>query len=202
MFVRSLVTITLACFALATASPAAADKKDDKWVPPGLSHEEKAEWKNGRPPGWSQGQKKGWRGRSCPPGQAKKGRCPDAPGTASLSQPNAPLTPLQQAIERIREWGRARKLAPGTLDAMLFGLQGAVDRGVPVPTAERFVISAADRSVPPNGIEVLTRALAYGVQRGAAPDHLQQFADHGLSRGVPADAIALGLYRMGADARR
>src|SRR5918993_5857414 len=109
MFVRALVTMTLACFALTAAPPAAADK-NDKWVPPGLSREEKSEWKNGRPPGWSQGEKKGWRGRSCPPGQAKKGRCPDVPGTASLSPPNAPLTPLQQAIERIREWGRTRNI--------------------------------------------------------------------------------------------
>ena len=29
----------------------------------------------GFPPGWSRGRKVGWRGRSCPPGLAKKGWC-------------------------------------------------------------------------------------------------------------------------------
>ena len=198
MFVRALVAMTLACFAL-TVTTAAADKKDDKWVPPGLSDDEKSEWKDGRPPGWSQGQKKGWRGRSCPPGQAKKGRCPDGTTTATA---NAPLDPIQQAIERIRDWARHRRVSTGTLDAMLIGFQGAVHHGVAIPVAERFVISTADRGVTAAGIEVLTRALAYGVQRGVAPDHLQHFADGGLSRGVAADAVALGLYRLGAEARR
>jgi hypothetical protein len=29
----------------------------------------------GRPPGWSRGRKVGWRGRGCPPGLWKQGRC-------------------------------------------------------------------------------------------------------------------------------
>jgi hypothetical protein len=207
MTLRVLTAMALGCFVFTIGTAAADDKKKDheKWTPPGLSREEQAEWKNGRPPGWSHGQKKGWRGKSCPPGQAKKGRCPDGVPTSTSAVsplPQPALDPIQAAIERIRDWARNRKIAAGTLDAMLVGFQGAVHYGVPIPAAEKFVISAADRSVPAAGIEVLTRALAYSAQRGVAPDHLQHFAENGLARGVPTDAIALGLYRMGADARR
>ena len=187
----------LTCLALTSVT--FAKDKGDQWVPPGLSDEERAEWKDGRPPGWSQGQKKGWGGKSCPPGQAKKGRCGD--GTTSMTS-STQIDPLQAAIQRIIDWARGRKLATTTVDAMLIGFRGAVHYGVPIPVAEKFVISVAEREVAATGIEVLTRALAYGAQRGVAPDHLQHFAETGLSRGVAADAVALGLYRIGAEARK
>ena len=170
----------------------------DKWIPPGLSQDERAEWKDGRPPGWSEGQKRGWRAKSCPPGQAKKGRCPDNPVYTQA----VVVDPVFAAIHRLREWARRHRLPAPMLDAMLIGFQGAVHHGVPIPIAERFVRGAAERAYPPLAIEKLTRALAYGVRRGVAPDDLYQFAEHGWSRGVLADPLALGLYRMGAEGRR
>ncbi|MFC1579431.1 hypothetical protein ACFL4N_00810 [Thermodesulfobacteriota bacterium] len=38
------------------------EKKKDKWMPSDLTDQEKAEWKDGVPPGWSKGKKKGWGG--------------------------------------------------------------------------------------------------------------------------------------------
>ncbi|MBI2206248.1 MAG: hypothetical protein HYU41_20635 [Candidatus Rokubacteria bacterium] len=194
--------IALVIFAAPATS--VADKRDDQWVPPGLSNEERAEWKNGRPPGWSKGAKKGWRGRDCPPGQAKKGRCPGAPRTTAAAAATATpgTNPIQDALERLREWARNRKLSAPMQQSMLTGFEGAVAHGVPVPVAERLVTNAAERSVAPSGIEVITRALAYGAQRGAPPAQLESFAQDGLNSGVAADAIALGLYRLGADAKR
>jgi hypothetical protein len=168
------------------------------WIPPGLSQQERVEWKNGRPPGWSEGEKRGWRGKSCPPGQAKKGRCPDNVVYTQV----AVVDPIQAAIQRLREWARQHKLPAPMLDATLIGFQGAVHHGVPIPVAERFVMGAAEHAYPPLAIEKLTRALAYGVRRGVAPDELYQFAEHGWKRGVLADPLALGLYRMGAEGRR
>jgi hypothetical protein len=202
---KTLLSLALlGCFALTSlASVAVAKDKTDKWLPPGLSTDEQAEWKNGRPPGWSQGQKKGWQGKPCPPGQAKKGRCgPGTAGAAGMTSNTPQMSTLEAAIQRIIDWARGRKTPQATLDAMLFGLQGAVHYGVPIPVAEKFVVSAAERGVAPAGIEVLTRALAYGAQRGVAPDRLEYFAESGLSRGIAADALALGLYRLGADAKK
>ena len=47
-------------------------EKKGGWMPPGLSKEEQAEWKDGRPPGWGRGEKDGWKGADMPPG-GKKG---------------------------------------------------------------------------------------------------------------------------------
>lgn len=201
---HAALTVVLLFSLFVIAPPISADdKRDAKWVPPGLSNAERAEWKSGRPPGWSKGVKKGWRGRDCPPGQAKKGRCPDVPKTTTAAATAAPGTnPIQDALERLREWARNRKLSTPLQQSMLTGFEGAVAHGVPIPVAERFVTNAAERSVAPSGIEVITRALAYGAQRGAPPNQLESFAQDGLASGVAADAIALGLYRIGADAKR
>jgi hypothetical protein len=42
----------------------------------GLSKAEQAKGKDGPPPGWARGKKKGWRGGALPPGLAKKGGLP------------------------------------------------------------------------------------------------------------------------------
>ena len=201
---KTLLSLALlVSFALTSVTFAKDKDKGDKWIPPGLSQDEQNEWKDGRPPGWNQGQKKGWAGKHCPPGQAKKGRC--GPGTAAAATSSTTVVvvdPLQAAIQRIIDWARGRKLSDASLNAMLISLQGAVHYGVPIPVAEKFVMTSADRGVTAAGIEVLGRAIAYGAQRGVAPEHLEHFAESGLSRGVATDAVALGLYRMGAEARK
>jgi hypothetical protein len=170
------------------------EKHDDKWSPPALSQGEREEWKDGRPPGWSRGVKRGWGGKDCPPGLAKKGQCPEVrPAVAD---------PLRDGLERLRRWGRdERRLPSATLDAVLVSFEGAVRHGVPAPMAERLVMTAAQRGVSPQGIEAITRAVAYGAGHGASLKDLETFADQGLNRGVTADAIALGIYRLSTEKR-
>lgn len=175
------------------------------WLPPGLSDEERQEWKDGRPPGWSHGLKRGWRGKDCPPGLAKKGRCPSRhiASTASTRPPGWEEQ-LREAIERLKKWGSRERmgLAPAVLDAMLIGLEGATSHGVPIPTGERVVTAAAEHGVSPYGIEAITRALAYGAGRGAPTEELESFVQQGLNQGVAADALALGVYRLAAEAKQ
>jgi len=195
----------LACAALSAAAPGAADpKKEPGWVPPGLSQDEKAEWKGGRPPGWSQGVKRGWKGKDCPPGLAKKGRChPREVSQASPQQQKTWEEQLREGIERLRRWGRDKmKLPAPTLTALLIGFEGAARHGVPLDVAERVAMGAAERGLSALAIEQLTRALAYGADRGVKPADLEAFAQQGLSRGVAAEALALGLYRLAAETRR
>jgi hypothetical protein len=179
---------------------AKVDKHEAKWLPPDLSKEERDEWKDGRPPGWSHGVKRGWGGRDCPPGLAKKGRCPDSRAVA-VSQPPTLVDALRDALDRLGKWGRGRRLSGPTLDAVLMGFEGAVRHGVPIPVAERLVMVSAERGVSPYGIEAITRALAYGADRKAPIQELGDFAEHGVNRGVAADAIALGIYRLVAERR-
>ena len=91
---------------------------------------------------------------------------------------------------------------PGpTLTATLVGFEGAVHHGVPIAGIEHLVMLAAERGVSPYGIEAITRAIAYGADRHAPIQELETFAEHGVNRGVAADAIALGIYRLTADRR-
>ena len=185
----------------AVAVPASADTKGEPWVPPGLAREDQAEWKDGRPPGWSQGAKRGWRGRDCPPGLAKKGRC----GEARVATPQAKSVEdaVRDGIERLRKWAREKlKLPPRALEAVLVGFEGAARNGVPAPVAERLVMATAERGVTAYGIEATAGALAYGPGRGARPAELESFTAQALQREVPAEAIALGLYRLGAEVTR
>ncbi len=177
------------------------EKHDNKWSPSDLSQAEREEWKDGRPPGWSRGVKRGWEGRDCPPGLAKKGPCPEA-RPAAVSHPQAVADPWRDGLERLRRWGRGeRRLPSATLDAVLVSFEGAVRHGVPAPMAERLVMTTAQRGVSPRGIEAITRAIAYGAGHGASLRDLEAFADDGLNRNVTADAIALGIYRLSTEQR-
>jgi hypothetical protein len=109
---------------------------------------------------------------------------------------------LKETIERLKKWGREKmKLPAPMLEAVLIGFEGAVRYGVPIPTGERVVMAAAERGISPYGIEAITRALAYGADRGAPLEHLESVTQQGLSQGVAADAIALSLYWLAAEKR-
>jgi hypothetical protein len=223
MRITGLLATVLVCSFVAVA-PAIADKPDKKhdrheakhdndkkhdkdegkrlgqgkWSPADLSTEERGDWKNGRPPGWSRGAKRGWGGRDCPPGLAKQGRCPDT-RPAAVTPPTT--APWRDALDRLGRWGRDRRFSAPTLDAMLVGFEGAARHGVPIAFAERLVMLSAERGVPPHGIEAITRALAYGADRQAPMQELGSFAEQGVQRNVAADAIALGIYRLVAERR-
>lgn len=190
--------------ALFAASPGWPQSHPDAgWLPPGLTQEERQEWKDGRPPGWTHGLKRGWRGKDCPPGLAKKGRCPSRTiASAPHAQQPEWEDRLREAIERLKKWGVDKmKLPAAVLDAMLVGFEGAVMHGVPISSAEQVVTAAAERGVSPFGIEAITRALAYGSDRGAGMAELESFVQQGLNRGVAEDALALGIYRLAAEAK-
>ncbi|MEE9189803.1 MAG: hypothetical protein V3U16_03435 [Candidatus Neomarinimicrobiota bacterium] len=49
-------------------------EKNDSLIQSNLSIEEQAKWNDGKPPGWSRGEKKGWEDANIHPGLAKKGK--------------------------------------------------------------------------------------------------------------------------------
>jgi len=86
---RTWTWLITAALALTLATPAMADGKgkgqgkshNDRGasggmvVIPGGRYDDRHDHKNGRPPGWSKGKKKGWSNCDLPPGQAKKRGC-------------------------------------------------------------------------------------------------------------------------------
>ena len=201
-FVLTAILVAGGVFSALSGSP--QTQPASGWLPPDLSREERQEWKDGRPPGWSRGVKRGWRGMDCPPGLAKKGRChPREIAAAPQGDQKRWEEQVREAIERLKKWGREKMKLPGpTLDAMLIGFEGAVRYGVPIETAERMVTAAAERGVSAYGIEAITRALAYGAERSAPLGDLESFTRQGLNAGVAAESIALGIYRLAAESRR
>ncbi|MBI4638668.1 MAG: hypothetical protein HY727_20215 [Candidatus Rokubacteria bacterium] len=194
----------LASVVLVAMSGGVVAAKDEAWVPPGLSDEERQEWKGGKPPGWTQGAKRGWRGKDCPPGLAKKGKCSKQETAAAATDTQKTLEKqVAEGIERLKKWGREKmKLSPAVVDAMLIGFEGAARSGVPVATAEQTVMATAEKGIGASGIEVITRALAYGATHGGSLADLEAFVRQGLARGVAADALALGVYRQAVEARK
>ena len=158
------------------------------WVPPGLSAAEQREWKGGQPPGWSRGP------------AAETGACASS-STACASRARTAAADERDAVERLRRWGRERGVQAAVLESAVVSVEGAARRGVPVATAERLVRAAAERGIPPRGIEAITRALAYGAERDAVMTNLESFVRESLNAGAAPDAIALGVYRLGAAAR-
>jgi hypothetical protein len=153
------------------------------WTPPGLSPDEQREWKNGQPPGWRRGPSSDV--QPCPTGST-----PCASGAR-------PAAPGEKEADRLGTG--AAGVPPAVLDSG-WPARGAARRGVPVETAERLVRAAAERGVSPRGIEVITRALAYGAERDALVANLESFARESLNAGAAPDAIALGIYRLAAPA--
>ena len=200
---RAIIGLALGALAGAWAPRPAAAKKND-WIPPGLSTEERAEWAEGRPPGWSHGKKKGWRGGHCPPGQAKKGRCGETAQVIVVPAGRPPtwIDELQAALERLRRWALGLGLIASIVAAILAAFEGLVRAGLPFAEAERTVKHLAEQRVAAPGIEMITRAIAYGAERGAPLPDLEQFVQHGLRGGAAVDAIALGVYRKASEARR
>jgi len=114
----------LVAAALSSASPGWLQAQPTPgWLPPDLSNDERQEWKEGRPPGWSRGVKRGWRGKDCPPGLAKKGRChPREVALAPQGEQKKWEDQVREAITRALAYGAERSAPLGDLES--FAQQG------------------------------------------------------------------------------
>ena len=171
------------------------------WIPGWLSSGEKAQWKNGRPPGWDRGEKRGWGGGDMPPGQAKKyrgGERPLPPGWKKLSdkEKNAWKKDLDDARKRIS--GKARKsgnYSEELLESALISLDEGSRKGVPIGYTSNVIEKGLDRGMSGRGIESATRAMSYGVDRGADLDKLDSLILDRMDRGYSEDELTMEIYR-------
>lgn len=171
------------------------------WIPPWIRKEEKAQWKNGRPPGWNRGEKRGWGGGGLPPGQAKKYRgenSPFPPGWRGWTdeEKNIWMKDLDDARKRIS--GKARKsknYSEGLLESVLISLDEGSRKGVPIRRTSSVIEKGLDSGMSGQGIEKVTRAMSYGVERGADLDKLDSLILDRMDLGYSEDELAMEIYK-------
>lgn len=199
-----LVLIFLADSALPMSRPVTRTEDQESigtleniWLPPDLGEEEKAEWKNGVPPGWSRGKKTGWRGRKMPPGQVKKqGRYGD---DRTVPQEWDKWGKEQQEtwkerLEKIRERIRKTKNEEDA-ETMLYSAEEAAKTGVPLQELESVTERFMKRNLTAEEYEKTTRAMAYGVGKKVDFRQLGNFVNSNIEQDVRGNELAINIYK-------
>jgi hypothetical protein len=173
-----------------------------KYQPRGMTDRDMIEWTDGNPPGWSRGNKTGWGGAGAPPGQMKKqGEIMHIypPGSANWDSRTKEnwLGGLEQSKARILERIQTRdRESRENEEGVRFSIEGAARAGVPIDRTEAIINRAIDRGMRGRDLEKVTRAMAYGADKGADYDKLDQFIEKKMSEGETGDDLALSIYRQ------
>jgi hypothetical protein len=182
-----------------------------KYKPKGLSDEQMKEWEGSSPPGWSRGGKTGWEGAGVPPGkqgeegvkskEMKKIYPPGSEGWDPEKRQQWERN-LEQAKERIRRRVEERERSgegegqrKEYEERVERSIEEATRRGVPVENAEAVVGKAVDRDMKGEEIEQLTRAMAYGADKGTDYGKLDQFIERKMDEGERGDELAMSAYQ-------
>lgn len=152
------------------------------WIPPWLPETEKADWKDGRPPGWSRGFKAG----DLPPGHEKW----DATQRSQWEKG------LATSRERLDTWmkGRPAPVPDPDKQSVLVSLEAGVRSGIPPSACVDVIQSALEKGFKPDEIGRVTRAWADGERENVNSDLLHSFIFNRLQRKMKADDIALDVY--------
>jgi len=179
-------------------------KGQNNWIPPGLSVTEQAKWINGRPPGWSRGEKQGWENTNMPPGLAKKGKIP--PGLAKK-------TPSELAYwsnETEYEWEQnledqkrdiynmansIEDFSQEDLENAIGSLEASARSGVPPGYVGSIIRKAMKKGYKGRGFETTTKALSYGVGKGTNFNKLNKFVHKKLDQNYKGDDLSIEIYK-------
>jgi len=153
-------------------------------VPPGFSKGEKKGWKEGRPPGWTEGEKKGWQS-ALPPGleegAGEKGR-------------QAFQAKLSAAEEAIREKARGKRLGKEITEDILVSFNLGTRNGAPVNETAEVVGAMVDYDHEPDDVARTTRALAYGASREVDLSGMGGYVKALVQAGLRGDDLSLAVY--------
>ncbi len=172
------------------------------YQPKKLTSEEMKQWEGGTPPGWSMGTKKGWGEGATPPGEMKKGGEPG--GQMKQAGSAQQQEKLDQAKERIRTRirmhdgkGETKRIESQNEyeGSAVRSVEGAARMGVPVEHAEAAVQKGIDRGMTGEEIEKVTRAMAYGADKGTDYNKLGAFMDGKMAEGERGDELARSIYQ-------
>lgn len=136
-----------------------------------------------------------------PPGQAKKyrgGGNPFPPGWKNWTdkEKNVWKKDLDDSRKRISE--KARKsgyYSEELLESALISLEEGSRKGIPIAYTSNVVEKGLERGMSGKGIESATRAMSYGVDRGADLDKLDSLILDRMDRGYSEDKLTMEIYR-------
>lgn len=178
----------------------AGTKKSTSPLPAWIREEERKAWKNGRPPGWDRGKKAGWHGGNLPPGQAKKKAGPPEYAPRSWhrwteQERHRYEERIGGAERKIRELIEKKGNLPAQmLDSATLSLFSAARQGVPVDTVSAVITRGIEQGLSPQGIESVTRALSYGVERQADFGELEKVIRDNMNRGLTDEDLTMEVY--------
>jgi len=185
--------------------PLTAESKKGHYKPKKLKKEEKIEWEDGTPPGWSRGGKTGWDGTGAPPGKMKKAdkhgeevKRQYPPGSEDWDGKKKEEwdRDLEKTKERVRKKVRKRE---GTTEkdeeSAVRSVEGAAREGVPVERAGKTVEKAIERGMKGEEIEKVTRAMSYGADKNVDYKKLDSFVSKKIDSGESGDELAVSIYK-------
>jgi len=177
------------------APPAKPKLKIPKiYIPSGLSKEERAEWKNGIPPGWID-----W----------SKAELVDGKLTPKVIDRNPPGWDKWDK-EKKKEWKKSmnnavrivrmkvkmeKKLNPEELNSIVISVKSAIQCGVPVSTAENVVLTCFKKGMKPGDIEKVSRAFAYGAGKDIDFGKVEKYLNLKLSQSIDINTLAKEIYK-------
>jgi hypothetical protein len=160
-------------------------------------------WRDGTPPGWDRGEKRGW-GGAAPPGQQRKA------GEGMMEGRRYPARAkdwgdrekedfdrrLERARERVRAKAQTREgIDEGDIESAEVSVEEASREGVPIEQAESSVDKAMGAGMSGAEIEQMTRAMAYGADKNVDYNELGSFVDRKIDDGERGDDLAVSIYQ-------
>ncbi|MBN1445434.1 MAG: hypothetical protein JW957_04950 [Candidatus Omnitrophica bacterium] len=171
---------------------------EDIWLPPDLGDDEKAEWKNGEPPGWSKGEKTGWGGGSLPPGLAKKQGTAEKGIIVEFPDWNTwgkeQREKWQENLERIRDRIRKNR-GGGEAEDMLNSAESAAKKGVSLQALESVTDKSIKKNLSGEEYAKATKAMAYGVGKNVDFASIGEFVNSNIDQGVRGNELAIKIYK-------
>lgn len=132
-----------------------------------------------RPAGWDRGEKAGWE-NSTPPGWAKW----------DSTQQKGWQKELDDAKEQVREKGKKAKKRGAELDSLDVAVEAAARKGVPVEDVQGVVEKGIARGLKGREMEMATRGMAEGIEKGVESAPLTVFVHQKLDEGLRGDELA------------
>jgi hypothetical protein len=174
-----------------------------KYKPHGMTDADLTEWTDGNPPGWSRGEKTGWRGAGAPPGLLKKRGeqeiflvYPRGSEDWDNKRKEDWDRTLEHSKTRILERIRAREgLSLEDEESALISIERAARQGVPLEHVEASMNGAITRGMRGRDIEKMTRAMSYGTDKQTDYGRLNRFIAGKMDAGETGDGLALSIYK-------
>ncbi|MBW2623930.1 MAG: hypothetical protein JRD68_13565 [Deltaproteobacteria bacterium] len=155
----------------------AREKKDEQW----------------KPPGWSRGEKVGWKGESVPPGFNKWDKNKQKKWKKNKTKA------MKQAEDWIRDRARKKNMdedeTKAETESVLTSLDGATRAGVPLSKVLEVIRKSINKDVSGQNIERISRAMAHTASKGADPEEVVSYTGELLDENVSGQEVALKIYR-------